>query len=217
MKSTIYIKVCGITNSEDAEFAAQAGFNAIGFNGFPGSPRYISPLNVKKILKSFNYPNIGKVGIFVDAEIPEILKYIEAGIDTVQLHGSEPAEFAEKCAGILKEQTGFAEVWKVIKPKSSKDIQKFIEFPADKFLIDAFHKTLHGGTGKVINPEIAKFAVDNLPAPVILAGGISPDNCIEIFNMAKPFGLDVNSGVEKKPGIKDYEAIIKLFEKLDKR
>jgi len=74
---------------------------------------------------------------------------------------------------------------------------------------------LHGGTGLVIDEKIAKFAVDKLHPPVIIAGGISPGNCVEICNSASPFGLDVNSGVEKSPGIKDHNLIKKLFENIN--
>jgi len=209
MKSSLYIKICGITNSEDAGLAIKSGADAIGFIAYPKSPRFIAPEDVEQILKSFDHPNTHRVGVFVDAELEEIRKYVEAGIDTVQLHGSESANFAEKCAN-------FADVWKVIKPQTEEDIKEFLDFPAKKFLLDAFHKDLHGGTGLVIDQKIAKFAVENLPAPVILAGGISPANCIEIMNTVRPFGLDVNSGVEKGPGIKDHELLSQLFEQLKK-
>ena len=216
MKSPLYIKICGITNSEDAGFAVKSGADAIGFIAYPKSPRYITPEKVKEILKSFDHYNTQKVGVFVDAEFTEIIRYIDAGIDTVQLHGTESAKFAEKCAKFLEQRTESAEVWKVIKPQSEEDIKSYLEFPADKFLLDAFNKDLHGGTGLVIDKKIAKFAVDNLHTPVIIAGGISPVNCIEIRDLTQPFGLDVNSGVEKSPGIKDHKAVLMLFNKLKK-
>jgi phosphoribosylanthranilate isomerase len=207
MQSRLYIKICGITNSVDAGAALLAGADAIGFISYHKSPRFFSPEKVKKILNAIDASGLQKVGVFVDEGLDFIREYIDAGIDTVQLHGSESPDFADKCAE-------FAEVWKVIRPESEEDIERFAEFPADKFLIDAFHKDLHGGTGSVIDPEIAKFAVGYLQAPVILAGGISPDNCVEIAVSLKPFGLDINSGVEKSPGIKDHYAIEKLFQNL---
>jgi phosphoribosylanthranilate isomerase len=192
----------------DAEFSVKAGVDALGFNGFPPSPRYVLPGKVRDILNTFDHSSVGKVGIFVDSELDMICQYVDAGIDTIQLHGNESSGFAEKCAE-------FAKVWKVIKPQSEEDIKPFIDFPADKFLIDAFHKDLHGGTGLVLEPEIAKFAVEYLKAPVILAGGISPENCLEIAESVRPFGLDVNSGVEISPGIKDHDKIEKLINNLD--
>ncbi len=206
MAEKLFIKICGITKSEDAKFAINAGADAIGFIAFPKSPRYIDADSVKKIVNSLESAKFAKkTGVFVNAELEIIKRYIAAGIDTIQLHGNESAEFAEECAKL-------AEVWKVIKPQSTEDIAKFANFPASKFLLDTFSKDLHGGTGTIMDLKLAKFAVKHLPKPVILAGGLSPDNVPEIVKTVHPFGIDVNSGVESSPGIKNHNLITKLFQ-----
>ena len=218
MRNRLFIKICGMTKTEDVHYALDAGVDAVGFIGYAKSPRFIDPEGVKRICSTINCidtaiegaDSVKKVGVFVNAEFKQIRQYIDAGIDTVQLHGDESAEFAEKCAE-------FAEVWKVIKPQSEGDILKFTTFPADKFLLDTFDKNLYGGTGITMNYKIAKFAVDHLPKPVIMAGGISPDNSVEIIDTVHPYGLDINSGVESAPGIKDYSLIERLFVAISER
>ena len=204
-----FIKICGITSLEDAMFAAESGADAVGFIAYEKSPRFISPGQVREIIRRLDYSNVKRVGVFVNADSEQIEQYIDAGINTVQLHGSESAKFAEKCMQS-------AEVWKVIKPQSEEDIAKFADFPADCFLLDAFHKELAGGTGMTVDAELAKFAVGHLSGPVILAGGLSPDNCRDIIREIDPYGIDVNSGVEHAPGVKDHALIEKLFTNLGK-
>ena len=199
-----FIKICGITSLEDAKFAAESGADAVGFIAYEKSPRFISPQQVREIVCRLDNFNLKRVGVFVNATSGQIEQYINAGIDTVQLHGNESALFAAKCAEL-------AEVWKVIKPQSEEDIAKFAHFPVNRFLLDTFHKELAGGTGITIDTELAKFAVGHLPKPVILAGGLSPENCPEIIRKTAPAGIDVNSGVEHAPGIKDHTLIQKLF------
>ena len=203
MEKSLFIKICGITKAEDALAAVRAGADAVGFIAYPRSPRYISAEKVAEIIAMLD-GEVRKVGVFVNASPSEISAYLGAGIDTIQLHGDESAEFAEKCRNS-------AEVWKAVRPVSETDIMEFLDFPADKILVDAFHKTRYGGTGRTVNRELAKFAVDSLPRPVLIAGGISPANCGEIAAYTMPFGLDVNSGVESEPGVKNHAEIAKLF------
>ena len=209
MLSKPFIKICGITILEDAEFAISAGVDAVGFIAYPRSPRYISADIVKNICNRLTTTNIKKVGVFVDASINTVDEYIAAGINTIQLHGNETANFAKKC----KKR---AEVWKALKPEFCADILEYVEYPADKFLLDAFHRELAGGTGLTVDKELAKFAIEKLSVPVILAGGINPANIATIFNDVTPYGLDINSGVEKTPGIKNHKLIKKIFEALEK-
>ncbi len=208
MQKKLFIKICGITQAEDAKFAVDIGADAIGFIAFPKSLRYIDADSVSKIctsLKSKSAKGTKKTGVFVDTDIDFIKTYIDAGIEIIQLHGNENAKFAEECSKL-------AEVWKVIKPQSTEDIAKFANFPADKFLLDTFHKDLHGGSGITMELKLAQFAVKHLQKPVILAGGLSPDNVTKIVKMTLPFGIDVNSGVESSPGVKDHTLIQKLFQ-----
>ena len=202
-----FIKICGITILKDAKYAISSGADAIGFIAYPKSPRYISASDVKNICDELPTDTIKKVGVFVDAPIETIDEYIDAGINIIQLHGDEDADFAKKC-------NEKAEVWKALKPESSADILKYTEYPADKFLIDAFHRELMGGTGLTVDRELARFAIGKLPIPVILAGGINSANIAEIFNEVKPYGLDISSGVEKSPGIKDYRLIREMFKEI---
>lgn len=203
MKKKPFIKICGITKLGDAKFVIQEGTDAIGFIAYPKSPRFINYTQVETICRGIN-ADILKVGVFVDAEIAVIEKYIAAGINTIQLHGKEPAEFAEKCLKL-------GETWKAIKPEIINDLMEFINYPADKFLIDAFHRELPGGTGLTVDLNLAKSAVKKLPAPVLLAGGLNPANFLDIQKEVNPFGLDFNSGLEISPGIKDHQKIKAVF------
>jgi len=207
MKRKTFIKICGIRNIQDARYAISAGADALGFIAYPQSPRYITPTDVKAICNELPSDKIRKVGVFVNATLPIIQQYLTAGINTIQLHGKENADFANKCAEL-------AEVWKAINPQFEDCILQYAKYPAQKFLIDAFHKTLPGGTGQRVNSELAKFAIKNLPAPVILAGGLNPANFVESLKDIQPYGLDFNSGVELSPGIKDHHKIQQIFDVL---
>lgn len=205
MKKRPFIKICGIARIEDAEFAITSGADAVGFIAYPKSPRFISSGKTEEICKKISNCQIKKVGVFVDADLKTVKEYVDAGINTIQLHGNENADFATNC-------TKLAEVWKAIQPECNDQIIKYLDFPSQKFLIDAFHRELPGGTGLTVNRDLAKFAVAKLPAPVILAGGINPANFADIFNDLQPYGMDINSGVEISPGIKDHDKISRLFE-----
>ena len=208
MPDSLFIKICGITTAGDAGFAVSSGVSALGFIAYRKSPRYISPENVELILNKLEVPeSFRKVVVSVNANKDELESYIDAGINTIQFHGGESAEFAEKFANV-------AEIWKVIRPRNENDILTAADFPADKFLLDPFDSKLYGGTGKTIDWGLAQFAVKTLNKPVILAGGLSPDNCIEAINAVEPFGIDVNSGVEISPGLKDHKKINELFRKI---
>lgn len=209
MKNRPFIKICGITRLADANFAVSSGADAIGFIAFPKSSRYITADRVKDICA--NLPEaFRKAGVFVDADFNTIKVYVAAGITTIQLHGNETADFAKECQVL-------GETWKALKPETPEQIQQYIDFPADKFLIDAFHKELPGGTGLTVDRELAKLAVEELNQPVILAGGLTPANFAEILSDVKPFGLDFNSGLESSPGVKDYEKISAVFERMNER
>jgi len=197
-----------MTCLEDALFAAECGADAIGFIAYPKSPRYVTPekvLHLTSILKT----GIRKVAVFVNPSLDEVNEYLAAGVDSVQLHGEETAEFAEKIAK-------FAEVWKALRPKTEDEVLFYRKFPASKFIIDAFSEKEYGGTGTKADWNLAKFAVGKLSAPLILAGGLNPANIAEAVNSVKPFGVDVSSGVESSPGIKDHAKMARLFEEIKK-
>jgi len=202
-----------MTRLDDAELAVVNNADAIGFISYAKSPRAVSPETVDEIISNLSSDNpFQKVGVFVNAKIDEISTYIQMGIDTIQLHGDESAEFANKCASLrLSDSSHRPEIWKVISPVNENDIEKFYDYPADKFLLDTFKKGMRGGTGVVMDLKLAKFAVAALRKPVILAGGISPANFAEIAAEVKPYGIDVNSGVESRPGVKDHALMRRIL------
>ncbi|HBC88085.1 MAG TPA: N-(5'-phosphoribosyl)anthranilate isomerase [Lentisphaeria bacterium] len=204
----LFVKICGIIRKEDAVFASECGAAALGFIAYPKSLRFIPVSSAGKIMMEVP-GNILKVAVFVNPTSDEVAKYIDAGAGVVQLHGDETAEFAEKTAKS-------AEVWKAIRPKTKDDVLKFKGFPASKFLIDSSSGNAYGGTGITADWELAKFAVEALGVAVILAGGLSPANVAEAVGQVRPFGIDLSSGVESSPGIKDHAKIRKLFEEIKK-
>ena len=203
-KSGIFVKICGITKAGDAVFTSRCGADALGFIAYPKSPRFINASSVERIIGHIP-ENIKKVAVFVNPAIDEVKAYVAAGVNVIQLHGAETAAFAGKVAK-------YAEVWKAIRPESVKDVLKYVDYPCDKFLIDAFASHAYGGTGKTADWELAKFAVESLKKPVILAGGLSAANAAEAVKTVKPYGIDVSSGVESSPGVKDPVKLKALFE-----
>jgi phosphoribosylanthranilate isomerase len=204
----IFVKICGITRVEDAVFASSCGADALGFIAYAKSPRFINASSVKDIIGKIP-DNVMKAAVFVNPTMDEVKKYVGAGVNVIQLHGEETAEFAEKSAK-------FAEVWKAIRPETRDDVLKYRDYPACKFLIDAFSSKAYGGTGKTADWDSARFAVENLKAPVILAGGLNPANIAEAVKAVHPYGIDVSSGVESSPGIKDHGKLKALFSEIRK-
>jgi len=204
----LFIKICGMTHPEDAKFAEGEGADAVGFVAYPKSPRFISPENTARICSRLG-GKIRKVGVFVNA-IPEfIIRYLDAGIDVVQLHGDENTDFPK----LLPAGT---EIWRAIRISSETDIALCARFPAEKFVIDSFSKEKYGGTGDVADWKLANCAVGTLKKPVLLAGGIGPANIKTAFEAVHPAGFDVNSAVESGSGIKDHRLISELFRNVSK-
>jgi phosphoribosylanthranilate isomerase len=200
-----FIKICGIKDAETAVFLFSLQVDAVGFISYKRSPRYISAVELGGFLSECESDGKEKVGVFVNESIDTVKAYRDAGITVAQLHGEENESFAEQCAELgLK-------VWKALRPRDESDIDGYINYPAERFLIDAFKKGVPGGTGEQVNRNLALYGVKTLPAPVILAGGITPENALDIYRNVMPFGLDVNSGVESEPGVKDRSRIISLL------
>ncbi len=189
----LWIKVCGIKSIEDAKLVEKLGFNAIGLNFYPGSKRYIPPEEAKKISKA---TRIKKVGIFVNENPGKVVEiYREVNLDLIQLHGDEPAEYIKK----LPPQT----VIKALHADENlqKRIEEYINLPLFAILVDTPSKS-YGGSGRRFEWEKFSFLA-KLDFPIIIAGGLNPDNFCEAVRIFKPFGLDFNSGVEMEPGKKD--------------
>lgn len=191
------VKICGITNLEDANAAVAAGADAIGFNFYQRSPRYIAPTDARAIIDALPV-EIAKVGVFVNAETTTFVEETaaEARIDMVQLHGNETPEFCKSLSQYF--------VIKVLAVGPDFDISQIRTYTTDAIMLDAFDRKLHGGTGRVIDWGIAK-RVRELVPKLFLAGGLSPENVVEAITTVKPFAVDVCSALEKVPGKKDTE------------
>ena len=191
------LKICGLTRAEDVEAAVKAGAKYLGFIFYDKSPRCVTPEQVQKISK--NLPDdVKKVGVFVNASIEDIRRIATVcALDVIQLHGDESPELALR----LKEM----EVWKALSLCSAADMEYAMNFPADAILIDAMTTEQRGGTGQLCDWTLA--AELSSMRPIILAGGIAPSNVVEAIMQVRPVIIDVNSGVENAPGIKDKNKI----------
>lgn len=196
----VRVKICGITNIEDAFAAIEAGADALGFVFFSESPRYVSHNEVAEIIKKLP-PFISTVGVFVD-EAPLMIEQtiIKTGIDIVQLHGRESSEAYNISRRIIK----------AIRVKSLESLDPLIYFKdkVSAFLLDTYMPDVFGGTGQVFNWDIASYAKQY--GNIILAGGLTPDNIIRAVKHVRPFGVDVSSGVESGKRKKDHNKM-KLF------
>jgi len=190
------IKICGITNLEDALAAVEAGADMLGFNFYRPSPRYVEPSLAREIIERLP-KSVLTVGVFVnEPDIESIAKV--AGVDALQLHGDEsPAE----CRRLQH--------WHVIKALSvaeNFDATVVKDYDVNAVMLDTRHKTLRGGTGQVFDWSLARQA-SALGIKMVLAGGLSPDNIAEAIAQVNPYAVDACSGVETKPGIKDHARV----------
>ena len=195
------IKICGITNVEDAIQAAELGADALGFIFYRGSKRYIDPNSAKEIISSLP-PFLTKVGVFVNQELEEIADIQEnTGINAVQLHGDETPELCRSLSSA---------VIKAIRVKDSEDIERLAQYPVQAILLDTYSDAEYGGTGKSFDWGI----LDNksIAEKIILSGGLNPDNVAEAVRIVNPYAVDVSSGVEAEPGKKDHEKLKKFIE-----
>ncbi len=202
------IKVCGITRLEDAILAVDAGVWAVGFIFVENTPRYIEPEIARQIIEKLP-ESIEKVGVFVDSSVSEVLSISkQAGITKIQLHGDETAEYCENVSQIIRK-----EVIKAIHVKDSTDLEKISQYKdsVSYILLDTYSEKEKGGTGRTFDWEIAKQA-KSFNIPIILAGGLTPDNITQAYEQVQPYALDLSSGVEKEKGIKDAAKLNKLKE-----
>lgn len=193
------VKICGITNRDDAEAAVEAGADALGFNFYRLSPRYIRPAAAARIIERLP-PFVVPVGVFVD-EAPRKIERLarEIGLRAAQLHGNEPVASAALLARI-----GLA-VIKAFRVDANFRPAVLRHCPADAFLLDGAAAGLRGGTGKRFNWAMAQAA--RRYGRIILAGGLTPGNVAGAIRAARPYAVDVASGVERSPGRKDHRAV----------
>jgi phosphoribosylanthranilate isomerase len=189
----VLVKICGITSLKDALASVEAGADALGFNFFPKSPRYVSPDVAAAITKTLP-PTVLKVGVFVN-EAPGHVEAIrqQAGLDVVQLHGDEdPARYA-----------GEARVWRALRVDASLRAETIPPWPVEAVLLDGPAGALYGGAGVPFDWAAAR----GLPFRIVVAGGLDPGNVAQAIRLAQPWGVDACSRLESSPGIKDHERI----------
>lgn len=193
----IRTKICGITRIDDAVAAAQAGVNALGLVFVKKSPRVVESDRARAIARALP-PFITRVGLFMNSGAAEVERVLEnVPIDVLQFHGSESSEF---CAQ-------FDRPWIKALALSSSDSDTFKCYAgADAILLDTHAGRQMGGSGEVFDWS----AIPDLPRPLILAGGLSPENVAEACRIARPQAVDVSSGVESNPGIKS-DSLMKAF------
>lgn len=197
------LKICGITRQKDALLASSLGVHALGFIFFPRSPRYISPEKVREIISKIP-PFVQTVGVFVDEEGERIRKIAKfCNLNLIQLHGQEPPSFCE--------ELGLPTIKAIrIKDKGNLEAIPKYKHKVKGILLDTYKSSKLGGTGETFNWDLA-IKAKRFGIPIILAGGLRPDNIKSAIETVKPYGLDVNSGVEKAPGIKDEKLIKELI------
>ncbi len=193
------VKICGITEFEDARDAALLGADAIGLNFYPSSPRYVEPARAAKIVEKLP-PFVTIVGIFVNHPDPQNLEdfALSLGLHAVQLHGNETPDY---CSMIQR-----VKVIKTFRVDRNFRVDTLRSYGSGTFLLDGCSP----GTGNTFNWELAFGA--NAFGSIIIAGGLNPENVGEVVGALHPFAVDVASGVESKPGKKDYEKMRRFIE-----
>jgi phosphoribosylanthranilate isomerase len=191
----VKVKICGITNWTDARWAVAAGADFLGFNFYPPSPRYITPAKARLIVRRLP-ERISVVGVFVNEPEEKMLQIARAvGLDYLQLHGNESPELVSR----LKPAFPVIKALRVQKSFRPAQLAQFKR--ASAFLLDGFRPHRYGGTGKTFNWGVARRA--NRNGRIFLAGGLTPQNVADAIRAARPYAVDVCSGVEARPGKKD--------------
>ena len=205
--NSLKVKICGITEIEDALGAVKCGADALGFI-FASSPRRISMKQARRIIDAIP-PFIKTVGVFVNQEAAAIRAHINyCGLDLVQLHGDEPPQF---CRALMPRAV------KAFRIRDASSLPMCAGYQASvrALLLDAYAKDKAGGTGQTFDWQLA-VQIKQTGIPVILSGGLGPSNIEAAIRVVKPYAVDVNSGVEKHPGKKGYDLMQRLMDKIRK-
>jgi len=180
-----------MTRFEDAMLAVQGGADAVGFIFYKKSPRYVSVKEVKTIISKLP-PFVETVGVFVNESADNINRIADTcKLDAAQLHGEESPEFCKKI---------HRKVIKVVRVKDKSSFKQLSSYKVSAFLLDTYSENQHGGTGQIFDWGLVREGKKY--GPVVLAGGLDPSNVTHAIQKAKPYGVDVCSGIEKTPGIK---------------
>lgn len=199
------VKICGITNLEDAELSVKFGADALGFNFYQKSPRYISPQNAREIIEKLP-AEVLKVGVFVNESLEKIAEIAEiAKLNALQLHSEETPEFAKE----LKLKTNL-EIIKAFRVSPEFKPEDVLQYEVDAILLDAYNPKEHGGTGETFDWEIAKKVQEIFPK-MYLAGGLNQENITRAIRIVKPFALDSCSCLEYEKGKKDKVKVINFL------
>lgn len=199
----VKVKICGITNYDDAVAAMNMGADLLGFNFYPPSPRYLTAEDAAAIIGKLP-AIVDTAGVFVNASLDEIRRTIDlCQLNWVQLHGDETPEFCR-----LLNSVG-VKTMKALRVKDQSDIENAEDYFTDAILLDAFHPEKYGGTGLTFNWNI----VGHIGKRVFLAGGINPDNAEDAVKLGV-YGIDACSGIEAEPGKKDHKKLKMLFDNI---
>jgi phosphoribosylanthranilate isomerase len=192
----VILKICGITNQEDADAAVSAGANAIGFNFYPRSPRYVAPEQAARIVTG---AGIRRVGVFVNEPGRRVEQVARAAaLDVAQLHGDEaPAEYPAAIA-----------VWKAARVTAEFEIAQYNGLPAEALVLDGPAGDLYGGAGVPFDWT----AIGRTTRHIILAGGLDGSNVARAISLARPWGVDACSRIESAPGRKDHRKMSEFLE-----
>jgi phosphoribosylanthranilate isomerase len=211
MTGRIRVKICGVTTLADALACAEAGADLLGLNFYPPSPRYLAPDAARTITDGLRAALAGAcpvlVGVFVNETVSAVNRIMaEAGLDAAQLSGDESEQVLAGLAG---------RAFKGIRPRDAAEARAEAgvfapHAPSNErlpaLLVDAYHKALYGGTGEQTGLDVALAARGVVPR-LLLAGGLTPDNVAARVRAIQPWGVDVASGVESEPGIKDHDRV----------
>jgi phosphoribosylanthranilate isomerase len=191
------IKICGITNLDDALAAVAAGADSLGFNFYKPSPRYITPQNAREIVAQLP-AQVLTAGVFVNEETPESVRNIatEAGVAALQLHGDESPGYCRELADCF--------VIKTLAVSTGFDSRMVQAYETEAIMLDTKDKALRGGTGRRFDWSIAT-QVNELGRKLFLAGGLSPENIAEAIRTVRPYAVDACSALEDRPGIKNHK------------
>jgi phosphoribosylanthranilate isomerase len=200
-----FVKLCGITNLEDALMCIEAGADALGFNFYLPSPRYIEPHAVRRIIDQLP-SHILTVGVFVNEETPESVEDIanESGVGALQLHGDESPAYCRALEGRF--------VIKVLAVNDDFKAEDALAYEVQAIMLDAFDRK-RGGTGRVIDWTLARRTRERVPK-LFLAGGLSPENVNAAISAVAPYGVDACSALESSPGKKDPARVLAFVNKV---
>ena len=194
---SVTVKICGITNAEDAEVVVSAGANALGFIFYPRSPRAVTPSRASAICSRLP-GHVARVGVFVNASPDEVNETAAmCGLSILQFHGDESPEYCSQF-GIM--------TMKAFRVRDRETITSLPRYTTHAWLLDAYNPVQRGGSGETFDWQLA-VAANQFGKLIFLAGGLTPENVVQAIRQVKPFGVDVSSGVETAPGRKDHTKV----------